>query len=298
MENFKQLLIQLNLCTEESIIDFYPKVRDRDDISVLKCQNSGVIFLSSNKGGDPSQYEGRDDLSYWASEWDQGPTSTKDQAPIYDDDYRRKEQIKELISGKNWADLGCGLGGLLRLLHHENIRGMGIEPQKGARDYLEKQGIQCLASLEDVPDESLDVVTLFHVFEHLPQPLEVLGEIQKKLKTGGKLIIEIPQANDALISLYDLDAFKAFTFWSEHLILHTRESLKRFIESQDKFKVDSILGFQKYPLSNHLHWLTKNKPGGHIAWNFLDNPTMREAYEKTLQSLDKTDTLIAYATKQ
>ena len=99
-----------------------------------------------------------------------------------------------------------------------------------------------------------------------------------------------------LISFLDWDAFKAFTFWSEHLILHTRGSLRLFLQ-QAGFKNISISGYQRYPIANHLHWLVKEKPGGHDIWNQLRSEELDNAYSAMLNKLDYTDTLIATATK-
>jgi hypothetical protein len=134
------------------------------------------------------------------------------------------------------------------------------------------------------------------VFEHLDDPIEMLTKISMKLKKGGTLIIEVPHANDALLSLYESEAFKKFTLWSEHLLLHTRFSLERFI-LETPLKVVSIKGVQRYPLSNHLHWLSLERPGGHINWSFLNTPSLEDAYADALAAVDKTDSIVAYCTK-
>ena len=41
-----QELIDLKIINKEQIVDYFPKVRDRDDVSALKCNKSGVIFLN------------------------------------------------------------------------------------------------------------------------------------------------------------------------------------------------------------------------------------------------------------
>ncbi len=164
------------------------------------------------------------------------------------------------------------------------------------REELIKQGYHVYANIDEVSDDNFDIATLFHVFEHFTQPLETLKKIVARIKDGGKIIIEVPHANDFLISFLNLESFKAFTFWSEHLILHTRQSLRLFLEHAG-LKNISIMGYQRYPLANHLHWLSQEKPGGHLVWNHLKTPELDNAYADMLVRLDQTDTLIAIAEK-
>ncbi|MFH0887262.1 MAG: hypothetical protein V1843_03750, partial [bacterium] len=117
-----------------------------------------------------------------------------------------------------------------------------------------------------------------------------------KMAPGGKIIVEVPHANDALLSLYDSPSFKKFTFWSEHLILHTRESLAVFLQEAG-FASIVISGFQRYPLANHLYWLSRQKPGGHMEWAFLKTPGIDREYAAMLAAHNMTDTLIAIAQK-
>ncbi len=284
------LLCKLGISESDSIEAFYPRVRDRDDVSVLKCRKSGVIFLSGTSHIAQNYYQQKEDLSYW-----EAGSRKQALAQTYEDDYRRANQFREMICNKSWLDIGTGAGGILDLLSPVALESVAIEPQQGIRGELSKLGYKVFADIKDV-QMSFDVITLFHVFEHFTQPLEMLKSIKQLLNPGGRVVIEVPHANDFLISSLGLDTFKAFTFWSEHLILHTRKSLEAFI-SRIGFVNVSIQGFQRYPLANHLYWLSRHKPGGHIAWNYLNTPALDQAYADILAKLDKTDTLIAIAEK-
>ena len=147
-----------------------------------------------------------------------------------------------------------------------------------------------------MPSDELDVITLFHVFEHLTDPLDLLKTAYDKLRVGGKIIIEVPHAADFLFAYLDLEEFKKFTFWSEHLVLHNRSSLKAFLDHAN-FRNTVISGFQRYNLANHLHWLKEKKPGGHINWSMLSTEELDSAYSNMLQRIGMTDTLIAIAEK-
>ena len=120
--------------------------------------------------------------------------------------------------------------------------------------------------------------------------------MRSKLKKKGKLIIEVPHAKDFLILQSELKEFKDFTFWSEHLILHTQKSLKTFL-LKSGFKKIKIQFYQRYNFSNHLGWFLKKKPGGHLFYKGFSNKKLDKVYKDNLIKLGQTDTLIAIAQK-
>ena len=125
----------------------------------------------------------------------------------------------------------------------------------------------------------------------------VVAEFLKRLfvtKNKGKIIIEVPHAEDFLILQEELKEFKNFTFWSEHLILHTYKSLKSILMKAG-FKNINIEYYQRYNFSNHLGWFIKRKPGGHIFYKNIINDRLNLSYCDNLKKLGQTDTLIAIA---
>lgn len=291
MENkIRHLLCDLGISDDRSIVPFYHKTRDRNDVSVLKCQKSGVIFLSRSDHMEISHYEVKQNFEYW------GARDRKTAiASGREDAQRRFEQFSHIVANKKWVDIGTGAGGILDLLSPLSSETIGVEPQESARNSLIQLGYNVFPSIEDVPCNDIEVATLFHVFEHLTDPVGALEIIRNKMSRGAKIIIEVPHAKDFLISFLDMEAFKSFTFWSEHLVLHTRDSLRIFLEKAG-FSGICIKSYQRYPLANHLHWLAKAKPGGHLAWNHLRTPVLDMAYSDMLAQIDSTDTLIAVAT--
>jgi len=287
----KDILISLRICTEGSIYKYYPKTRDRNDIFVLKCKKSGVIFLSQTDHIDILYYQNKQKLNYLSAK---NIEETKKDA--YKDDKRRARQFKQFILNKKWMDFGTGAGGVLDLLSPIAREVYAVELQYNLRKMLKKIGYKVYANLNEFPEKDFEVITLFHVLEHLTEPIKTLSSIHGKLAEKGKIIIEIPHANDFLLSQFNLTSFKNFTFWSEHLILHTKESLRIFLQTAG-FKNINIIGYQRYSLANHLHWLIKGKPDGHKKWKFLDNRILNKAYTGLLKKINKTDTLIAIAEK-
>jgi SAM-dependent methyltransferase len=159
------------------------------------------------------------------------------------------------------------------------------------RDYWAGQ-INIVPSVESAGG-GYDLITAFHVIEHLSDPRSMLACLAGSLKPNGRMIIEVPSAEDALLTLYDCDAFQRFTYWSQHLFLFNAPTLE-MLARQAGLRVVAVQHYQRYPLSNHLHWLSQGKPGGHQRWAFLDTPELASAYASTLAALGKTDTLIAH----
>ena len=285
-------LCEWGVCDESAIELFYPQVRDRDDIAVLRCRKSGVIFTSTSDHMDMSHYEDKHEFPHFWKE----DNREKALVDSLEDDSRRKDQFLPLISNKNWMDVGTGAGGILDQLRPFAGKIVAVEPQQRSLDMLKKEDYEAYSDISDVPFNEFDVITLFHVFEHLTDPLDLLKTAYEKLKVGGKIIVEVPHANDFLFSYLDLEAFKKFTFWSEHLVLHNRWSLSAFLDKAN-FKKTVVSGFQRYNLANHLHWLKEEKPSGHIKWSMLATEQLDNAYSNMLEKVDMTDTIIAIAEK-
>lgn len=98
-------------------------------------------------------------------------------------------------------DVGASSGEFVYLLERLGVRGMGIEPHAGyARFARESLGLDVLnGSLSQVvgglAPESFDLVSLFHVLEHLHDPVEALRALGRRLTPQGLLYIEVPDAS-------------------------------------------------------------------------------------------------------
>ena len=287
----RKLLLDLGIIDESSIVEYSLKTRDNPGVSALKCLKSGVIFLNKTSHINSEYYESKEQLTYWKSQNFQFARNS-----TYEDDNRRSNLILPYINNKVWADVGTGVGGILNICKNKVREVVAVEPQKYVNLMLKEEGFITYSNISDLQDNYYDVISLFHVFEHISTPIEFLNNIHRKLKQNGVLIIEVPHAKDALLSWYESDSFKEFTLWSEHLLLHTRESLRKTLEAS-KFFIRSIEGVQRYPLANHLMWLAKGIPGGHSIWNQLSSDSLDREYSNVLAKLDITDTLFLIAEK-
>jgi len=137
---------------------------------------------------------------------------------------------------------------------------------------------------------------MFHVLEHIPYQVETLKILKSKLAVNGKIIIEVPSAQDFLLSFKKFEDYKKFIFWSGHLILHTENSLRKVLKASG-FKKISINYYQRHNFSNHLGWFVERRPGGHNFFEEISDKEINQNYENYLIRNKKTDTLIAVASK-
>lgn len=284
-------LKKLNLAKDSSIELFSKKTRDNSKLKVYRDKNSEVIFIDD-------YYIGVDEYKYGKYKEKLVPhiNTTK---RIYEesiDSKRRVDKYLQFVADKNICDFGCGSGSFLSKVSPFAKNVYGIEPQNDLRQNINKNNITCYNSINEF-NKTIDAFFLFHSFEHLPDPMETLKSMYKLLKKNGngRIIIEVPHANDFLINNLSIDSFINFTLWSQHLLLHTRESLKKFLAAAG-FKNIIIEGVQRYNIANHLNWLRHDKPSGHKEiLSIFETTELVEAYSNALSRIDANDTLVAIA---
>ena len=215
---------------------------------------------------------------------------------ILNDYLRYFNLFKKFIKNKNVLDYGCGYGQFLFLCSKITNQLNGIELSKTSIKFIKKKNSKIKIHSEiNKFQHKFDLVTLFHTLHYLPNQIETLIKIKKYLKNRGKIIIEVPCANDALISKYDLKNFKQFTFCRESLIWHTPKTLTFFLKKA-KFKNIKIIKIQRHNLNNHLGWMLKDKPGGHSFFkSLITSKYDLNNYDRYLIKNNLNDTLIAIA---
>jgi 2-polyprenyl-3-methyl-5-hydroxy-6-metoxy-1,4-benzoquinol methylase len=100
---------------------------------------------------------------------------------------------------ESYLDVGCGDGRYLRLmmdrgLPFEKVQGLEIDPEAVERAAQKGLNAKCMRveDADHIADESLDLITMFHVIEHLGSPRTVVATLVRKLKPGGVLVVETP----------------------------------------------------------------------------------------------------------
>ncbi|WP_179344615.1 class I SAM-dependent methyltransferase [Winogradskyella ursingii] len=143
-----------------------------------------------------------------------------------------KRKVKLINSfqseNKTLLDVGCGTGDFLKTASDNNWNITGIEPNADARKIANTKTnnlVFDIGHLEKLKPNSFDVITLWHVLEHLPNLDDHIKAIKLLLKSDGTLVIAVPNFKS-----YDAQYYKEF--WAaydvpRHLWHFSRESIEK-----------------------------------------------------------------------
>jgi len=116
--------------------------------------------------------------------------------------YKFKVATSGFVKG-SLLDIGCGSGDFLSLAKMQGWDICGVEPNENARSYSKEKTLSNILSPEELvlqADHSFDVITMWHVLEHVEDLNWQCMQLHRLLKPGGRLIIALPNINsyDAL----------------------------------------------------------------------------------------------------
>ncbi|MCF7566754.1 class I SAM-dependent methyltransferase [Sabulilitoribacter arenilitoris] len=151
----------------------------------------------------------------------------------------RESQCKTLEE-KTLLDVGCGTGDFLEIAKKNNWQVSGIEPNNQAREIANKKTNNSVFETDKLlifDANSFDVITLWHVLEHLPNLEDHVSIFKKLLKPNGALIIAVPNYKS-----YDAKYYKQF--WAaydvpRHLWHFNQASISKLVSKQS-FKVEKV----------------------------------------------------------
>ncbi|WP_223032343.1 class I SAM-dependent methyltransferase [Hanstruepera marina] len=136
--------------------------------------------------------------------------------------------------GKSLLDIGCGTGDFLQTAKKNGWQIIGIEPDEDARAIANSKTDNVVLgsnSLFELKNNQFDVITLWHVLEHLPNLEKHISVFNKLLKPNGTLIIAVPNFNS-----YDAKYYKAF--WAaydvpRHLWHFSKTAISKLFEREN-----------------------------------------------------------------
>lgn len=174
------------------------------------------------------------------------------------------------LYGKRILDIGCGKGRFLANAQQLGAVVSGIEPTlrsyEEAASRLQASVLHASMSKEMFAAESFDVVTMWHVFEHIPDPMSMLEDCHYALKQGGKLILAVPNYNGIIAKIggavwFNLDP-------PRHLVHYDAPSLTSLVNKTGFEAMKLIYVYPELTYLSALQTLLNKLP---ITNNFLFN---------------------------
>jgi SAM-dependent methyltransferase len=198
-------------------------------------------------------------------------------------------------------DVGCGAGAYLARMRELGWQVYGVEPNARAAEYCRStlgatvHGGNLMSA--HFPDSHFDVVNFSHVLEHLHSPSEALAEAFRIMKSGGQLIIQVPNPSGYAARLFRGDWFA----WElpRHLYHFPPKTLRRKVIAVGFSDVDLHYGAQSYVALVSLSYALERRFGKRIA---LDRSrVLRMLYHPVgalLSGIGASDYLTITATKR
>ncbi|MBE8232212.1 MAG: class I SAM-dependent methyltransferase [Endozoicomonadaceae bacterium] len=282
------------ICISNSIMLFMEGVFDSKSTNVLECLACGTQFL------DPKMTE-EEEAEYYSGYYKKQKIrhfKTMNLKDLQEKALQHYEQYHsvyiDLVKGKNSIlEIGSGTGGFIRFVQkHCPITKIRLiercdENVKFLRESF-GQEVEIVDEFAGLKNKSFDLIAAFGVFEHVRDSRAFLKKIRNYLSPTGKLILNVPNKNHALVYAYELSEFKKFTYMKQHYYTFTEQSFKLLAE-QTGYRVGEFNYMQVWGLDNHLSWLRYKKPRNFDDISQLFSQQTLDAYSQDLIDRKLTD---------
>jgi 2-polyprenyl-3-methyl-5-hydroxy-6-metoxy-1,4-benzoquinol methylase len=128
-------------------------------------------------------------------------------------------------------DIGAGTGDFLSVAKENGWHAIGVEPSDKAKAIAKQKGVSFVGETSELESHSFDIISMWHVLEHVPDLDEQLKELKRLLKPGGTLIIAVP-------NFKSFDAKYYGKFWAAydvpiHFWHFSKKAIKMLFEKKE-----------------------------------------------------------------
>jgi 2-polyprenyl-3-methyl-5-hydroxy-6-metoxy-1,4-benzoquinol methylase len=232
-------MIQFNF-TDEPYLSCKDHTVSGEEFELWKDEDLDLLatFPRPNIDKLPEYYKSEDYISH-----------TDSHQTIFDKTYQQVKKImlqkkltwiEKRTSGKiTLLDIGAGTGDFLLEAKNRNWNVSGLEPNEQARKLAREKGILLFENSDQLPSNSFDVITLWHVLEHVPDLDWQIKELDRLLKKDGLLVIAVPnyKSKDAQIYKENWAAYDV----PRHLYHFSQKSVEKIFQ-KFSFKLTSQKG--------------------------------------------------------
>lgn len=240
----------------------------KEEFTIVKCSSCGFHFTN------PIPAESIIGNYYKSEEYVSHSSSNKgiiNRVYSIVRNYTLKQKVKLLSNytkGNSLLDIGAGTGHFLNLAQTQGYEIQGLEPDEDARSFANQQfnlSLEKLDTLTSISSDSKDLITMWHVLEHVYHLKRDLSEIVRVLKTGGYLFIAVPNMDS-----WDAKFYKSY--WAaydvpRHLYHFQENTIKKLIETFGLVHRDTLpMKFDSYYVS----MLSEKYKGGSMLKGILN----------------------------
>lgn len=135
-------------------------------------------------------------------------------------------------------DIGAGTGDFLTVAKNDGWQTVGIEPSDRAKGIAIGKGISFVENTTELENHSFDVITMWHVLEHVPDLDFQIKELKRLLKPEGTLIVAVP-------NFKSFDAKHYGTYWAAfdvpiHFWHFSKKAIQMLFEKEN-MKLEKVL---------------------------------------------------------
>ena len=226
------------VCSSKDRIS-YMSIKDlflsQEEFGTFRCASCDLVYVDRVPHNLSDYYKSEEYISHKESS---SPFS-KLYAFIQGVTFRQKSSIvKSNTGGKRILDFGAGKGDFVSYLNKLGFSSTGYEPDPDARAVaLVKNNLKLIDSLDEISSNSFDLITLWHVLEHVTDPNRTLQDLHRLLTNQGVLVVAVPNRES-----FDADYYKEY--WAaydvpRHLLHFNPDSLK-VLANKNGFSITSI----------------------------------------------------------
>lgn len=199
MENEKELytnLIPLLNCKDYTV--------SGDTFEVMQNQDYEMLVTSPVPADLENYYKSENYISH-----------TDSKKSLFDKVYQKvknhtlKQKLSLLNSfkteTKSVLDVGAGTGDFLKVCKNNSWETFGVEPSLDAKKIAETKGIFLESDLFEISNKKFDVITLWHVLEHVESLKKTIKTLKKLLKPNGRVVVAVPNYKS-----YDANYYKEY----------------------------------------------------------------------------------------
>lgn len=167
----------------------------KKDFHICECLNCGLLYTMPRPSKEKIGAYYKSDEYYSHQENKKGFVPRLYEA-IKKINLKHKFHLasRDLPVGK-LLDIGCGVGDFLHVAENKGWQCTGVEPSEEAREIARQRIKGDLLYSEDLnhlPDQSFDLITMWHVLEHVDDLKWQVAQLQRLIKPNGRIVIAVP----------------------------------------------------------------------------------------------------------